>query len=37
MGWGEEEVWDVEQSQGGWGMAWNGLWSAENELQIKLN
>ena len=20
MGWGGEEVWDVEQSEGGWGM-----------------
>jgi hypothetical protein len=36
-GWGGEEVWDVEQSEGGWGGAWNGIWSVKNELQIKLN
>ena len=37
MGWGGEEVWDVEQSEGGWGGAGNGIWSVKNELQIKLN
>jgi hypothetical protein len=35
MGWGEE-VWDEEQSEGGWGTG-NGIWSVKNELQIKLN
>ena len=34
---GGEEVWDVEQSEGGWGGAGNGIWSVKNELQIKLN
>ena len=34
---GREEVWDVEQSEGGWGGAGNGIWSVKNELQIKLN
>ena len=33
---GGEEVWDVEQSEGGW-VARNGIWSVKNELQIKLN
>ena len=33
--WGGEEVWDVEQSEGGWGGAGNGIWSVKNELQIK--
>jgi hypothetical protein len=28
-------VWDVEQLEGGWGWAGNGLWSVKNELQIK--
>jgi hypothetical protein len=37
MGWGGEEVWDVEQLEGGWGEAGNGIWSVKNELQIKLN
>ena len=37
MGWGGEEVWDVEQSEGGWGGAENGIWSVKNELQVKLN
>ena len=37
MGWGGEEVWDVEQSEGGWGGVGNGIWSVKNELQIKLN
>jgi hypothetical protein len=35
-GWGGEEVWDVEQSEGGWGGAGNGICSIKNELQIKL-
>jgi hypothetical protein len=37
MGWGWEELWDVEQPDGGWGVAGNGIWSVKNELQIKLN
>jgi hypothetical protein len=37
MGWGGEEVWDVEQSEDGWGGAGNRKWSVKNELQIKLN
>jgi hypothetical protein len=36
-GWGGEEVWDVEQSEGGWGRAGNRTWDVKNELQIKLN
>jgi hypothetical protein len=36
-GWGGEEVWDVEQSEGGWGGVVNGIWRLKNELQIKLN
>jgi hypothetical protein len=36
MGCGGEEVWDVEQSDGGWGdREWN--MEYKNELQIKLN
>jgi hypothetical protein len=31
-----EEVWNVEQSEGGWG-ARNGTWNVKNELKIKLN
>jgi hypothetical protein len=27
----------VEQSEGGWGGAGNGIWNVKNELQIKLN
>jgi hypothetical protein len=34
---GGEEVWDVEQLEGGRGGAGNGIWSVKNELQIKLN
>jgi hypothetical protein len=30
MGWGGEEVWDVEQSEGGWGGKGNGIWSVKN-------
>ena len=37
MGCGGEEVWDVEQLEGGRGGAGNGIWSVKNELQIKLN
>jgi hypothetical protein len=37
IGWGGEEVWDAEQSEGRWGGAENGIWSVKNELQIKLN
>ena len=33
----EEEVWDVEQLEGGRGGAGNEIWSIKNELQIKLN
>jgi hypothetical protein len=29
MGWGGEEVWHVEQSQDGWGMEGNGIWSVK--------
>jgi hypothetical protein len=34
MGWGRKEVWDMEQSEGGWGVG-NGIWSVKNELKIK--
>ena len=27
----------MEQSEVGWGGAWNGIWSVKNELLIKLN
>jgi hypothetical protein len=37
MGWGGEELWDVEQLEDGRGGAGNGIWSVKNELQIKLN
>jgi hypothetical protein len=37
MGWGGEEMWDVEQLEGEWGGVGNGIWSVKNELQIKLN
>jgi hypothetical protein len=37
MGWGREEVWDVEQSDSRWGRVGNGIWNVKNELQIKLN
>ena len=33
--WGGEEVWDVEQLEGGWGGAGNGIWSVKNKLKIK--
>jgi hypothetical protein len=33
-GWNGEEVWVVEQSEGGWG-AGNGIQSVKNELKIK--
>ena len=36
-GWDGEEVWDVEQSEDGWGEVENGIWNVKNELQIKLN
>ena len=36
-GGGGEEVWDVEQLDGGWGRVGNGIWNVKNELQIKLN
>ena len=29
MGWGGEKVWDVEQSEGGWGKAGIGIWSVK--------
>jgi hypothetical protein len=28
MWWGEEELWDVEQSKGGWGSG-NGIWNVK--------
>jgi hypothetical protein len=31
-----EEVWNVDQSEGAWGGAGNGIRSVKNELQIKL-
>jgi hypothetical protein len=31
--WGGKEVWNVEQLEGGWGGAENGIWSVKNELQ----
>ena len=33
-GLGGEEVWNVEQSEGGWG-AGNGIWSVKNKLKRK--
>ena len=30
-GWGREEVWDIEQSEGAWGGVRNGIWSVKNE------
>jgi hypothetical protein len=30
-------VWDVEQSEGGWGGAGNRIVSVKNELRIKIN
>jgi hypothetical protein len=35
MGCGAEEVWDVEQLEGGRGEVGKGIWSVKNELQIK--
>jgi hypothetical protein len=32
MGWDWEEVWDVEQLEGGWGGVGNGIWSVKNYL-----
>jgi hypothetical protein len=32
-----EEVWNVEQLEGGRRQAGNGIWSVKNELKIKLN
>jgi hypothetical protein len=32
-----EEVWDVEQSESGWGEGENEIWSVKNKLKIKLN
>ena len=38
IGWGGEEVWDMEQLEGRWwGGAGKGIWSVKNELKIKLN
>jgi hypothetical protein len=34
-GWRAEDVWDVEQTEGGWGGAGNGIWSVKNELKMK--
>jgi hypothetical protein len=33
-GWGREEVWDVEQSEGGWG-SWEWNMECKNKLKIK--
>ena len=30
-GWDEEDVWNVEQSEGGWGAAGNGIWSVKKK------
>jgi hypothetical protein len=35
MRWGGEEVWDVEQTEGGWGGMGNRIWSVKNKLKIK--
>jgi hypothetical protein len=36
-GLGGEEVWDVEQSEGGWGGGeGNGIWSVKNKLKNKI-
>jgi hypothetical protein len=32
--WGREEVWNVEQTEGGWRVG-NGIWSVKNKLKIK--
>jgi hypothetical protein len=32
-----EEVWDMEELEGGRGGAENGIWSVKSELQIKVN
>jgi hypothetical protein len=29
MGWSREEVWDMEQVDGGWGEARDGIWSVK--------
>jgi hypothetical protein len=34
-GWGGDEVWDVEQLEGRWGGAGNGIWSVKNKLKVK--
>jgi hypothetical protein len=34
-GCGGEEVWDVEQSEGGWEGVGSGICSVKDELQIK--
>jgi hypothetical protein len=36
MGWGGEEVCNVERLEGGWGVG-NGIWSIKNKLKIKQN
>ena len=33
MGWSREEVWDMEQVDGGWGEARDGIWSVTNEYK----
>jgi hypothetical protein len=33
--WSGEEVWDVKQSEGGWGGAGNRIQSVKNKLKIK--
>jgi hypothetical protein len=36
VGWGGEEVWDVEQLEGGRGGVGNGIWSIKNKLKNKI-
>jgi hypothetical protein len=36
MEWGGEEVWNMEELEGGWG-AGNEIWSVKNKLKIKKN
>jgi hypothetical protein len=35
-GWGRKEVWDVDQSEGEWGEAQDGIWSVKNKFKMKL-
>jgi hypothetical protein len=36
MGWGGEEMCDVEQSEGGWGGVRNGIWSVKQLIYNKI-